>query len=302
MNRFQDYFITLLAQLGGGPGPPENNLVRFGVAATLWGVRLIYAWTRQHNADRPRERWLLWGFGFAFLRDSFMFAHLSLRMINQTDHDILCTITVPLEHSLTLLSVVMISGAFLRYILDDPRLARRNLKYGLGLTALAVGTALVWWPQQLAANPEIRFHATWSAWLMHTVACVLIGAAIVALAKARGWISHVVLVALSLLFISEFLVLVNLLTEREHSAILCPLGNTLYIASIPVFGFVYLREQAHEKHLAEEKLRAYRDHLEELVDARTVELTEAHAQTAAMQERQRIAAEMTVPLCTCRID
>ncbi len=86
--------------------------------------------------------------------------------------------------------------------------------------------------------------------------------------------------------------MVNLLTLRTYSTLLCPLGNTFYLWAIPMFGLVYFRELAQQKQAAEEALRAYRDQLEELVTTRTQALTAANKHAAAMEERQRIAADM----------
>ena len=44
MENFLDYFIQLLAQFAGGPGPRENNLVRFGLPAVLWAILLGVAY------------------------------------------------------------------------------------------------------------------------------------------------------------------------------------------------------------------------------------------------------------------
>ena len=292
MNAIGDYFTTLLAQFGGGPGPPENNLVRFGLAATFWGVLLLLAWSRQRQTPRPRERWLMIGFGLAFFRDLFMFSHLSHRLITNADHDALCSVMVPMEHALTLLSMVLISGAFLRYILDDALLARRYLALGFGMSFLAALTLFGWWPRRLAIDPTVRFHTTWMAWFLHLVAAILIVAAIVLLVRERGWLSNVVVLALSMILVSECLVLVNLVTARAYSGLLCPLGNNLYIWAIPVFGFVYLREQAHEKEEAEATLQSYRNHLEELVDDRTTALTASNARLQAeITERLQIERE-----------
>jgi two-component system nitrate/nitrite sensor histidine kinase NarX len=62
-----------------------------------------------------------------------------------------------------------------------------------------------------------------------------------------------------------------------------------------VFGAVYFHEQSVEKRRAEAALLTYRDHLQDLVEARTAELKRANEQlerAAILEERQRIAAEM----------
>ena len=94
MDKFLDFWLMFLTQIAGGPGPAENNLVRFTLPAIFWAVLLASAWSGQRHG-RPRERLLVWGFG------------------------------------LGLTSVVIIAGSFLRYILDDELLARRYIQTGL---------------------------------------------------------------------------------------------------------------------------------------------------------------------------
>ena len=60
-----DFILLLLSQFAGGPGPVENNLVRFGLPVILWGILLYIAWNRQRSQDLPREKLLVWGFGLA---------------------------------------------------------------------------------------------------------------------------------------------------------------------------------------------------------------------------------------------
>jgi signal transduction histidine kinase len=276
-----DFLLNTLAQFAGGPGPPENNLVRFGLAAMLWGALLAIAWSRARHTRRDRERLLVIGFGLAFARELYKFGHLSVKMITGTEHDFFCAITAPLEHALTTGSVVLISGAFLRYILDDALLAKRYLILGLSATLLAVAASARWWPQQLLADPAVRFHETTLASLIHLVSSALLAIALVILIRRRGWLRNVVVVALSFLVISELLVFINFATEHLYTGILCPIGNAFYLLAIPTFGYVYFHEQRNEQLRAEAALHSYRDHLEELVKARTAELAKRNAELAA---------------------
>ena len=95
MDKFLGFWLTPLTQIAGGPGPAENDLVRFALPTILWAVLLASAWSGQRHGGLPREGLLVWG----------------LR--------------------LGLASVVMIAGSFLRYILDDELLARRYIQNGL---------------------------------------------------------------------------------------------------------------------------------------------------------------------------
>jgi two-component system nitrate/nitrite sensor histidine kinase NarX len=281
VNGLSDFFLNALSQFAGGPGPPENNLVRFGLAASLWGVLLAIAWNRQREQRVERERLLVVGFGLALFRELFMLGHLSTRLISGQGHNISCSIVAPIEHGLTLASVILIAGSFVRYISDDASKARRYLRIGAAATALALAIAFVSWPAHLAVDPEIRFHQTWPASLLHLVGVVMIAFAIAVLVTHRSWLRNVVIMALGLLFLSELAVLVNFVTGHQFSRALCPIGNGIYLLAIPLFGFVYFHEQAEDKRQADRALEQYREHLEDLVRNRTVEIAQRNAELAA---------------------
>jgi signal transduction histidine kinase len=292
VNQIPDLLLRILSQFAGGPGAPENNFVRFGLPAIMWAILLIVAWSRQRHADRPREKLLVWGFGLALFRELLMFTSASIHVLNKTAHDALCIVLEPVEHTLGLASVIVIAGSYLRYVLDDADVARRYLQVGLGATALGFLATFLWWPGQLATVPGTRFHQTWPAWLMHLLAMVFIAIAMIILIRKRGWLRNVVLVAFSFLFLSAFFLLLNFFTSWQSSHVLCPIGNTFHILAVPLFGYVYFREQSIEKRQAEDALRAYRDRLEELVTERTTELTSANEQLQSeIKERKQAQAE-----------
>ena len=273
-----DLLVQFLAQIGGGPGPPENNLVRFGLPALFWAVLFLVAWSRQRREHLPRERLLLFGFALAFAREFFMFLHTAERIVVGPEFAAHASFIEPLEHALSVSAVLVISAAFLRYILDDVQQPRRYLVLGFAATGAGLLFSLVAWPGQHAADPGLRFNDTSGALIMHLVKVVFIGLAIFILIRNKGWVRNVVIVALSFLFASVVLGLINSLLGRSYDYILCPISNNLHIWAVPIFGFVYFREQSIARKQAEDSLAVYRDHLEHLVEQRTAELSLANDQ------------------------
>ncbi len=295
MNQLSDLILQILTQIGGGPETPENNLVRFTLPAIFWAILLAVAWSRQRQGNFPRERLLVWGFGLALFRELFMLAHLSEKLLSEESHQAHSSFVEPIEHALSIAAILVITAAFLRYILDDPVLPRRYLAIGLGVTITGYIATASWWPRQVVLDPGAKFNMTGAAWLLHGIELFLIAAAIAILIKNKSWLSNVVIIALSFLFLSELIALINYMNGHVFGHVLCPVGNNLHIWAVPIFGFVYFREQGIEKRKAETALRAYRDHLQELVDIRTAELQNANKQlerAAVLEERQRIAANM----------
>ena len=258
MTKFGDFLLLLLTQFSGGPGPRENNLMRFGLPAILWGVLLLVAWSRQRQQELPREKLLMWGFGLGLARELFMFSHTALNLLEMTGHGAGYFAPEPLEHVLTMLAIVVVAGAFLRYILNNVPLSRRYLRIGVGVTSICYVVTAWWWAGHTITAPECKFNQTWCGFLFHVATSVFVISAIVLLSKKRGWLRNAVSLALTLFLLSEGLKFLNFPT------------------AIPLLGYVYIREQSIEKRETEEALEAHREHLEELVMERTAELALLH--------------------------
>jgi len=289
-----DFVLLLLSQFAGGPGPRENNLIRFGLPAILWAVLLAVAWSRQRQQELPRERLLVWGFGLGLTRELYMFGHVAWGFLTGGEPgDPILHLSEPLEHALTMAAVVMVAGAFIRYILDDARIARRYIQVGLSITAVAFAGTWFWWVQIVTANPEARFNRTGAGLISHLLIAVFAGAALVFLSRRKGWLRNVVTVALGFFVVSGLLRLANFATGHVYDYVICPICNALHILAIPILGYVYIREQSIEKQQAEEALVAYREHLEDLVEERTTELTNANEQLQVeVAEREQAEAKI----------
>ena len=269
MGSLGEFVILFLKQFAGGPGPTENNLVRFGLAAILWLALLVIAWSRQRSQNLPREKLLVVGFGLAFTREMVMLTLIAGKIVGWEFLDSENIYHHPLEHALEMAAIIVVAGAYLRYALDDERISRRYLHIGLGTTAVAVIVVLMTWPRYALTYPEIQFHHTWQAWVFHVPLSVMIAGAMSILARKRGWLRNVVILAMSFFFFSEIFILVNFATDHSYSRFICPIGNSFHILAIPILGYVYLKEQSIEKKAAEEELAAYRNQLENLVEERT---------------------------------
>ncbi len=278
MDNVLDFILLFLSQFAGGPGPAENNLVRFGLPAILWGLLFYIAWTRQRSEDLPREKLLVWGFGLALLRELYMFSQMTYRLLGGSDVEVKCDVFQPLEHGLAMAAMIVVAGAFLSYILEDQNLSKRYLQWGIGITLFMFILTSWIWPHQLADNPQIKFHQTWAAWLFHVPLSILMGIAVFLILHKRGWLRNIVSAALTLYLGSELLLLLNYATDRKYNTIICPIGNSIHILAVPLFGYVYLHEQSLEKKKAEESLLVYKSHLEDLVSERTAELTDLNTQ------------------------
>lgn len=266
MEGFAEYILLLLSQFAGGPGCIENNLMRFGLPAVMWAALFWVAWSRQRDIERPREKWLVWGFGLALARELFMFTFVSLQIIGVVERQSAYFISAPLEQALTMAAIVVIAGSFLRYILDDAPLARRYMQIGLAATLLCYLATFWWWAGYSKANPAARFGQTWASWLFHMASAILIAGAMAILYNKKGWLRNIMMVALSFFFISNILMLINLASGEEYTYILCPISHAFYILAIPLLGYIYIREASQEREQAVDALRESEQHFRDIIE------------------------------------
>jgi len=254
---FLDFILVLVTQFAGGPGRPENNLVRFGLAAGLLAALLRVAWVRQRNYDLPRERRLVWGFGLALARELLMFVFTVLQIIGWQDLGTAYSpVFAPLERALAVAAVVMIAGAFLHYILDDDRLSARYLRVGLGASAVLYAVSAGWWVFYAPAHAGASFRQTWASWLYRGLVLVLLLLALFWVARRRGWLRNTVMVALSLFLLDELLMVCSFAGAERYNRIFCPLSHACHLLAIGLLGYVYVREQSAERRRAQEELIA----------------------------------------------
>lgn len=291
MSEFAEYLKLLLQQFAGGPGPVENNLVRFILPALFWAGLFLVAWKRQQGHARPRERLLLWGFGLGFAREVFMFSLVSARILQMPMPDAEGMGPMSVEHLLAMISIVVVAAAFLRYVLDDAALAHRYLQIGVIVAGVCIASALLLQQQEPPPTALPFVHRSPIAQVFHIGMSLMIIIAILLLWRAHGWLRNTLILAFSFLLVSDGLALTNFASGAAWTTWLCPLGNAAHILAIPLLGFIYLREQSLEKRDAEAALSTYRDHLETLVTERTSELSAANRQLAQLAQQQRLILE-----------
>ena len=234
MNDFLNFLLQVISQFAGGPGMMENNLVRFILPAILWGALMLIANARQREHILPRERLLVWGFGLGLISSLLMTGFVSLQMLNIVNRETTYPYLVPVDRALAMASIVVVAGAFLRYILDDQRIAQMYLRVSVALTGICLAIAFWHWPRTLSVIPEERFHTVWSAWLFEVSLSILLIIAIFLLIRKRNWLSQVVTFALLLFLARELLTMINYATDKSFNHIICPIGNSLGLLAIPI--------------------------------------------------------------------
>ena len=272
----QEHLLTILTQFTGGINP-EDHFVRLGLAAIFW-LMLIWQANDLHPHKTGIKRMLITGFALGFLCEALMFIVFFLRFTGLVANDALYPYQPPLEHLLTGVSQVWIIAAFLAYLLNS-KLGRRYLAAGLTTTGIMFVITFPDWFTFSSGHPAAHFDQMWYDWAWHVNGVLLTGFAIIMTLRIPGWPRFVLCAAISCFFLDDAMLLFNLSSCETFRPVYDPIRHALHITAIPLFGYIFMREQRErqelheaELHHSKRELRSFVDALELRVVERTVEL------------------------------
>ncbi len=237
--------LDILAQFGGGRGDPLNNSVRFLLASFFWTILL---WTAMKEFQKNRNRKDLYvaiASLCGLVRELFMFSVNFSDWAGLISHDFSHRFYPPLEHALSMFSVILIAYAFMRYFIKWRRWAKMYLIVSGAATIILYTITAIEWVPFLKSNPDAVFGQFWGDMAFRVVVSVLLGIMLYSLiiAKKRG--DHVPIalyLAFAFFFLDEFLMVFNLATGEVYKTLYAPIRHNLHIWAIPLLISVYWRE------------------------------------------------------------
>jgi sensor histidine kinase YesM len=243
METFATFILDLLSQFGGGRGELKDELVRFGLAATLWSIILLVTVNRLKRDKNPREKILVWGFSIGLLHQLMMFIVISAAVLGVIEYKVILGVIAPFDLLLSNLTLLVVSSAFMFFIVGDLKQLILYLNIGIFLVVVSFILSCVFW---LKTFPEIcthGYHYTWYYLLSHIlISIILLYPVSVIIQYDRGWKRRSIVAALLFYLINEIILISVFIADFRFIQNLIPLGNNLYILAIPLFGYVYLRE------------------------------------------------------------
>ncbi len=246
-DRFAEYLLTLLAQVGGGRGGSENELVRFGLGVLLWGALLVFTLKRRREEQIPHETILAWGFGVGLLREAVMFAVFSLDVSGLVPLVTLHPYFPPLEHALSMAAVCTVTAGFLRGALGARGGGWRFLAAGAGGAVVLYLVTAVPWARDAASTPDVAFGMTAYDWAFRLATAAMLGWALSLLMRIRSWVRAPLLAAVGCFFLDEVLMLANLIAADAHREVLGPIRHVLHLAGVAFLAYLCLRQLAGER-------------------------------------------------------
>ena len=261
--------FSLLAQFTGGRGGIDHVIVNYGIGAMFWSILLWVSLSKAHEYRQPREGFLIWGFSFGLGRELLMLGMAVAVAFDLTTNEKMHVVFPPLEHALSNIAEIVVAAAFVLFLTKRRSVAVLYLKVAIGTIIFVYLATFYWWAEFIIANPTAKFGQVWCDWAFRIAASAAMAWPVYYLWKnARGRVRNVVCVALGFFFLSEFLKLPDMALGEVYENMFAPIRHGLYIAAIPLLGYVYIREQSDE-------LKQAFDLLEIRVQERTVELESA---------------------------
>jgi len=249
--------LDILAQFGGGRGDPANLAVRFLLPTVFWSVLAFISIRQWIRLKENKDLYI----GIAALagisREMIMFVAEYGSWRGFISYETLNHFFPPFEHAATMLAGVLVGFAFMLYFLDWTKFSRIFVTVGLITIALLYMITAPLWMSFMHANPGAPFGSFWGDMAFRGSASILMGTVLVCFYmgnRARKHIPLPLFVGFSFLFLDEFLMIFNLLSNEVHKEIYAPIRHNLHIWAIPFFPAVYWAELNARLRRSEERL------------------------------------------------
>jgi PAS domain S-box-containing protein len=237
--------ILILTQFAGGPGDPANNVVRFLLAAFFWVTLYIVSFWLWRATTERRHLYFSIAAAVGASREIFMFIAEYGSFRGYISFPAIFRYYPPLEHSVAILSIILMAYAFLRFYFGYEKFARLFLIYSSLLTFFTYIVIAPLWITFLnnAASAVLhgypfigaQFHNFWGDLVFRLLGALISLVVLVAFLSAKTrpirfpWL---VFVAFSCFFIDDALQAVNDLCHDRYAPIFAPIRHFLHIAAI----------------------------------------------------------------------
>ncbi len=269
-----DEIFEVLRQFGAGGGDPDNNAVRFLLAAFFWVVLAVVSSQQYKRSRKVRDLCIGIAAMVCLSRELMMFV-LEYGTHRKFFPPIFSfRIFPPLEHALTDIGRVLLGASFLNYFIPGKRWGKQYLVSGIALFVLLYGVTAPGWTGFLDRHPglvdarQAEFGLYWGDMAFRvagSVAMALVLGLLLPLRLGGALIPNSLFAAFLFLFLDEFLMVINISVGLEGwRSVFAPLRHNLGIWAIPLFLATYwgdlfrqLRdEKEHSAHLLVERDKA----------------------------------------------
>jgi sensor histidine kinase YesM len=262
METFANFLLDLLSQFGGGRGDIKNELVRFGLGTSFWSIILLVTVNRLRIDKNPREKILVWGFSIGLLHQFMMFAVTSIAVLGFIEYKVILGIFAPFDLLLANLTLLVVSSAFMFFIVGDLKQLILYLNIGIILLFISLVISVVFWINSFAEIYTGGYSYSWSYLLSHVlISLILIYPISIIIQYDIGWKRRAIVTGLLFYMINEIILILVFFEALNFINILIPLGNNFYIFAIPLFGYVYLRELTERTNKAYSRVNQLSDDL-----------------------------------------
>ncbi len=258
MSDFSGNILDVLAAFGGGRGDPSQEIVRFLLPAIFWAILIFTSTTQWIRYRIERDKIIILAATIGFIREIFMFCVSYLTARGIISFEPIHTVFPPLEHTLTMISSVLVAYAFCKYYIPFKRLWSVYIYTAVGISILLYITVAPGWAEFINQYPQLKFGSFWGDITFHISSTMALFFALFMLlySKKIGYkIPGILLIGISFLFLDDFLMIFNLYFQEVYKEIFGPIRHNLHIWSVPTFIALYWTELKSRLSMKEEQIR-----------------------------------------------
>ncbi|RII28115.1 MAG: hypothetical protein CXR30_14775 [Geobacter sp.] len=241
--------IRILTQFGGGRGGgPNNDVVRFLLAAFFWCVLSFIASREWRRENKRRDLYVGLAALLGLCREILMFTAEYGSYRGVVSFDFMYRYYPPLEHAATMLSCIVIAFAFLQQVRINSRFAAWYLWLATAITATIYLVTAVDWQRYLVANPGTSFGLYGGDLAFRLAASLIMATALAAFICARQsgkFVPKLLLLGFSFFLLDDLLMILNLVTHENLVSMISPIRHNFHIWAIPLLTGTYWAELHH---------------------------------------------------------
>ncbi len=250
--------LDILSAFGGGRGIPQEEIVRFLLPSVFWTILLYTALNQWIKYRLERDRIISIAAIMGLIRELFMFSVNFIVMKGLVSFNVLHRIFPPVEHSLIMLSSIMVVYAFCKHFLPGKKLWNNFLYTGIGITVFLYLITAPAWVKFLSLHPQLKFGQFWGDMLYRVTASTFLSFAFLTIfisRKRNKNIPLLLIMGVGMLLVDEILMIINLYLKELYKEIFNPIRHNLHIWSIPAFIGIYWNELRRKLSAQEEQIQ-----------------------------------------------
>jgi signal transduction histidine kinase len=255
----RNFFLDILALVGGGRGEALSDLTPHLLGALFWGALCIFQYRTRKSEQSGSDSFLLGAFIFAFAIEAIEFVLAAALFQGIATNFLQGGLWPPLELALCTSSRLIIAAAFIQYLIRQRKTTVDFLTISLTIISLCYTYVAIRWWMTYQEIPDAKFDSQYYTWALYGGTVVMLVVAILQFLAHYHPNRKPVMAALVVLQVAFVLNILVSVDPAKYQSILNPIVGSIELGAIALFAYAALTLQVRsDKALAKDTHKSQR--------------------------------------------